>query len=136
MAGWASLFGVWAVTVSQQPAGYRGLVSGQWRMIEGGDGSHRIRYMLEAESTYTTSTRLSEDDIDLCFGVEEAHKDPTTGKTCGGYVAWRPWAYMPATGHLLDSLSPLTIDGSVGCTGCPSHGFIKAGRWHDVGSPS
>lgn len=60
---------------------------------------------------------------------------------CGGYIAWTagdaepgktpPWKL---SGHTLerggeDDLAALTIAPSLACRHCPSHGFIREGRW-------
>ena len=54
------------------------------------------------------------------------------GDLCFGYVSWRPYSAMKASGHTLLSASPLTISPSLACRGCPSHGFIRDGLWVDA----
>jgi hypothetical protein len=108
-------------------------------MLEGGDGTHRIAFIVAQEPdeegllAYRLVPHLEDgDDEAMLIGLEEEHAD--NGKTCGGYIAWaEPYGtYMPLTGHSLVSLSPLTISPSLSCQRCPSHGFIRDGRWHDA----
>jgi len=33
------------------------------------------------------------------------------------------------SGHVIESTSPLTVRGSLVCTDCRDHGFIRDGRW-------
>lgn len=83
---------------------------------------------------------------DQLIGIIEHHpKGPnaTPGALyCGGYVAWvppeqqhgdHPWK----ANHQLISGGPgdeehLTLAPSLACRHCPSHGFIRDGRWVEV----
>lgn len=101
-----------------------------------------------------TSYPGREDDFDLgnghsfrwyldeagAFGLIEHHPpgpDASPGALmCGGYVAWRkpvPRGHA-AVNHQLIAGGPgdetlLTIAPSLQCRSCPSHGFIRDGRW-------
>ncbi|HEX3778419.1 MAG TPA: DUF6527 family protein [Pseudonocardiaceae bacterium] len=61
---------------------------------------------------------------------------------CGGYVAWVPEAEQAVptawkANHHLVAGGPgdeehLTLSPSLACRHCPSHGFIRDGRWVDA----
>jgi hypothetical protein len=56
------------------------------------------------------------------------------GEWCGGYVRFKnvPEALTAPSGvanHELVTADPLTISPSLACRRCPSHGFIREGRW-------
>lgn len=73
------------------------------------------------------------------IGVHEHHKRPD-GQWCGGYVHFKnvPEAhvadgkYNTVSNHELVSENPLTVAPSLQCRSCPSHGFIREGRWESA----
>lgn len=81
-------------------------------------------------------------DDDGAFGLIEHHPPgpdaPDGARMCGGYIAWRQPVSPPgqslAANHQLVSGGPgdeasLTVAPSLACRSCPSHGFIRDGRW-------
>lgn len=82
-------------------------------------------------------------DKDGAFGLTEHHPSPDPKYAyCGGYLAWRlpvglrrvlmrvPWK----VNHQLVAGGPgaeahLTIAPSLACRSCPSHGWIRDGKW-------
>jgi len=64
--------------------------------------------------------------------IHEWHKTPD-GRWCAGYVPFEvPDGdyYVPSSPHWdVISFDPLTLAPSLQCTACPSHGFIRDGRW-------
>jgi hypothetical protein len=81
------------------------------------------------------------------IGLMEHHPkgpDSTPGALyCGGYVCWTPAdeqdvaAPWKASNHQLLAGCPgdeqhLTLAPSLACRNCPSHGFIRDGRWVDA----
>jgi hypothetical protein len=136
---WASWLLLMCVYGNESPEGYVGLVGrlgATWRMLEGGDGTHRFAYLIdtgEGDGSFRLVAHLEPQDEKLCFGIEEEHSDHHgQGGTCGSYVAWSEHPLLPPTGHFLDSLVPISIDGSLLCTRCGNHGFITDGMWFDA----
>jgi hypothetical protein len=62
----------------------------------------------------------------------DAHPDALH---CGGYIAWRqPKGQNVSLNHQLVAGGPgdevsVTVSPSLQCRSCPSHGFIRDGRW-------
>jgi len=81
-------------------------------------------------------------DADGVFGLIEHHPKPTPdapGNYCGGYIAWRQGEALPPDQpkHQLIAGGPgdedhLTVAPSLACRQCPSHGFIRDGKWVDA----
>lgn len=78
------------------------------------------------------------------IGLIEHHRPGPAARPgaqyCGGYVAWRAADGEPglAARHQLVAGGPgaedeLTISPSLACRSCPSHGFIRDGRWIPAG---
>lgn len=65
------------------------------------------------------------------FGAHEYHM--WDGEICYGYVSWTEFHGMKLSGHTLESLDPVTISPSLQCRACPSHGFIRDGKWVNAG---
>jgi hypothetical protein len=78
------------------------------------DDRHRIqRYYIEGEF----------------IGFHELHLRDD-GLWCGGYVAWKvTWLTYKMSGHQLVTAEPLHVEPSLGCRTCPSHGYIRDGKW-------
>lgn len=48
------------------------------------------------------------------------------------HVSWRWFGVAKdgrASGHRIERMDPLTVGGSLICTDCGDHGFIRNGRW-------
>ena len=75
----------------------------------------------------------------VLIGLHEDHKKKD-GFWCGGYVHFKnvPEAleadkiFATESKHELISENPLTVEPSLQCRGCPSHGHIREGRWTDA----
>lgn len=76
------------------------------------------------------------------IGLQEHHLKPD-GSWCGGWIGFanvtdpgRDGAIEPyrrdGVKHHLDSEAPLTVSPSLACRTCPSHGWIRDGRWVDA----
>lgn len=61
-------------------------------------------------------------------GFNDNHRR-TDGTWCSGYVAFEAFKVFVKSGHQLISEDPLHVEPSLGCRSCPSHGFIREGRW-------
>jgi hypothetical protein len=107
--------------------------------IPGGDGTHyaTLMYWHSADGEMEGEP----------FGLMEHHAHQVTGMIHGGYVAWRKPQMLqddyadnyPVIKHQLVSIEPLEISPSLLCAftpeggeRCSSHGFIRAGCWHDA----
>lgn len=115
-----------------------------WAPLTGGDGTHRVMFMIfdgfgdngQAMLRYSSSFVLG----DHVIGLQEAHvqRGKVDGRpSCGGYLCWEtPWVdakgFPQLTGHHLVCLEPLTVEPSLGCRTCASHGFIRSGVWSDA----
>lgn len=75
----------------------------------------------------------------VLIGLTESHKKPD-GSWCGGWIGFlnvddpgrggdREEYRKNGVKHELVSLDPLTVAPSLACRTCPSHGFIREGRW-------
>ena len=76
-------------------------------------------------------------------GITESHKKPD-GSWCGGWVGFTNVAdpgradgtiepyRRDGCKHQLVSEDPLHIEPSLACRICPSHGWIRGGRWEDA----
>lgn len=75
-------------------------------------------------------------DSEGVFGLIEHHESAKSW--CGGYIAWRapvdenltPKHELVSGGE--DDVEHLTIAPSLQCRTCPSHGYIRDGRWVDA----
>lgn len=83
-------------------------------------------------------------DSDGIFGIIEHHPPTSEAQSkgalyCGGYIAWRE----PVLGTTLQVKHHLTAGGegdeghitvepSLSCNSCTSHGFIRDGHWESV----
>jgi hypothetical protein len=65
------------------------------------------------------------------FGGHDYHL--WDGEICYGYISWEPHNGMKISGHTLVSIDPVTIQPSLDCRSCASHGHITDGRWIEVG---
>lgn len=63
----------------------------------------------------------------LLFGFDEWHINPATDRPCGG---WVPVNRDRETRHWdLVQADPVTLHPSLLCGTCPSHGWVREGRW-------
>ena len=77
------------------------------------------------------------------IGILERHRRPDDESWCGGWVGFtnvedpgrdgkvEPYREVGSK-HTLVKEDPLTIAPSLACRTCPSHGFIREGRWIDA----
>lgn len=86
--------------------------------------------------TYPADPALDPDVIDI------GHRHFVRPNGAGGYLWWHdcpavehvswgwfgPWDEV-ASGHVIVSHDPLTVQGSLLCVECQDHGFIQGGRW-------
>lgn len=71
----------------------------------------------------------------VLIGIHEHHKSTKSGLWCGGYLRFENVPEAVEAGnanHTLVSANPLTIQPSLGCRGCSSHGYIREGKWTDA----
>jgi hypothetical protein len=64
------------------------------------------------------------------IGMIENHpdkRDPT--QRCEGFVCWSPAHARPGKLWKVVSEEPLTLEPSIKCATCGSHGFVREGRW-------
>lgn len=108
----------------------------------GGDHWCHREYWLVDGSSVNYPRRAEIPEGAVLIGVHERHHslDPDkVGQWCGGYVRFTnvPEAllanerYGGQALHELVQADPLTISPSLGCRGCPSHGYIRDGAWED-----
>lgn len=99
----------------------------------GGDHYANLEYLLSdgTMKSYPAGQGPEEEGAPL-IGLMEHHKRPDGG-WCGGWVGFKnvPGADERAK-HELVSSDPLTVAPSLACRQCPSHGFIRDGRWADA----
>lgn len=106
----------------------------------GGDHYAHVEYVTDEGKIigYPSHDRAKESETFI--GIMEHHKKPN-GEWCGGWVGFTNVpesveAYTKLTGnpgkHELVSKEPLHIEPSLACRTCPSHGFIREGRWSDA----
>jgi len=64
----------------------------------------------------------------IFIGIHESHREGDIW--CGGWVGFKNvQGSHPESKHELVQVEPLTIAPSLRCGRCPSHGFIRTGRW-------
>jgi hypothetical protein len=68
------------------------------------------------------------------IGINEYHKHPVTGKTCGGWAPFDVQSEYLTPGSekwTVESYEPLTLSPSLLCTmpDCGNHGYIRQGKW-------
>lgn len=106
--------------------------------LEGGASRHGVRFWV-AGNRRRKSYRLKKwpTGKDRILAIEDIHFSDGRKRVCGGYVTTGDDELCAAfdikpSGHRLISLDPLHIEASLACTRCPSHGFIRDGRWIDA----
>lgn len=66
-------------------------------------------------------------------GIDEYHRKPD-GIWCAGWVCFKGSAWQKAFGDSIESWDvikrePLTLQPSIRCKACGSHGYITEGKW-------
>ena len=79
----------------------------------------------EGERTYETTARVPEGRTP--FGAYDIHYEE--GRITVGHVSWAEPGIMKLSGHQLVSVDPPELSPSLACRSCPSHGFVRAGKW-------
>lgn len=77
--------------------------------------------------------RKTEGDEELILVGVTVYHCKNDGEVCGGYAAFAkeldPATEDPAQVWEVKSLDPLTLEPSLDCPKCPSHGSITDGKW-------
>lgn len=105
----------------------------------GGDHYCHYQYWTKDEKVIGLPAGTLPPDGSVFIGIHEHHRRED-GSWCGGYVQFEnvPEAhfadvkYGTQSRHMLVSESPLTIAPSLACRTCPSHGFVRDGKWVDA----
>jgi hypothetical protein len=92
--------------------------------IDLGSG-HWFRWTTLHENKATPYSLPDEPNI---AGLIERHVG-VDGKVCEGYVPFADTGQDGRPCWTVESLNPLTLSPSLQCTVCPSHGWIREGRW-------
>lgn len=66
------------------------------------------------------------------IAIDEFHLHPSTGKLCGGFVAFdvqSEWLTPGVHKWTVNSYDPLDLSPSLQCGVCNHHGYIRNGEW-------
>lgn len=74
----------------------------------------------------------------IFVGIHERHRKVGGEGWCGGWIGFSNVPdpvddhHRQNSKHQLVHVDPLTCAPSLACRGCPSHGFIRNGKWEDA----
>jgi hypothetical protein len=102
--------------------------------IGGGHYVHRM-YRLPNGTTVSYPADHGPPEGSVFVGLHDYHRTDTTQTGwCGGWVGFTNVEGADERAvHELVSAEPLHVEPSLGCRGCPSHGWIREGRWSEAG---
>lgn len=107
----------------------------------GGHWYHREFYIPSTDKIIGYPADADIPDEAVFIGIHEHHRSTNNPELwCGGYLWFKnvDTAVMleqqerGQARHTLVQQDPLTVEPSIGCRTCASHGFLREGRWSDA----